>query len=449
MIRISLLSLFVLASFATTFAQDQVADKIVAVIGKKIILQSDFNQQFESEKAQNPQLSDDAKCGVFYTLIAQQVLIEQAARDSVIVTDEEVNGVLDQKIRFWISQYGSQERMEAASGKTVYQMKEYYRDFFRDKAIAEQMQAKLMQNVKITPNEVVTFFNKIPKDSLPPIPATAELGQIVINPKINPLVEDLTKEKLEKIRKDIVEGGSDFSTMVSIYSVDGSKDEGGLIKISRKGFDPQFVAAAYRLQPGEISPVIRSKFGYHIIKMEKRMGDEALVRHILLIPEVTSIDLNNTIQKLDSVRSDLISGKIQFNEAVAKYSNDEQSKMNGGMVTDQQGYSNLNIDDLQDAQLATAVSTLKIGEYSQPQTFLSPTNTRSCRILVLRARTDPHTLNLKDDYNIIQQKALQQKQNEYLYNWLSEHISSYYVKIDPEFQACPELKGWDNASAKN
>ena len=447
MIRISLLSLFIFASFANTFAQDQVADKIIAVVGKKIILQSELDQQFESEKNNNPNFTENEKCYLFYTLIAQQVLVEQAGRDSIIVTEEEVNGELERRIRTMVQNtYGSVESLEAASGKSVYQLKESYRNFFRDKLTAEQMQAKLMQNVKITPNEVSAFFNKFPKDSLPPIPATAELGQIVINPKINPIVEKLTKERLEDIRKEIVAGGKEFSTMASIYNADDSKNDGGLLKISRKGFDAQFVAAAYRLQPGEISPVIRSKFGFHIIKMEKRMGDDAMVRHIILVPEITSIDINTTIKKLDSVRADLISGKIEFNAAVAKYSNDEQSQMNGGMVTDAQNYSTLRIEGLQDAQLASAISTLTVGEYSQPQIFTNPyTGAKSCRILRLKTRTEPHILNLTDDYSQIQEKALLQKQNEYLHNWLGNHIGSYYVKIDPEYQSCPDLKGWDNS----
>lgn len=448
MIRISLLSLFIFASFASSFAQDKVADKIIAVVGKKIILQSELDQQYESEKNNNPNITESDKCYLFYTLIAQQILVEQAGRDSVIVSDDDVNSELDQRINGMERAYGSKEKLEEASGKTVYQLKESYKDFFRDKITAERMQAKLMTNVKITPTEVTAFFNKFPKDSLPPIPATAELGQIVISPKINPIVEELTKERLEDIRNQIVKDGKDFGTMASIYSDDpSSKDKGGLIDITRKGFDPQFVAAAYRLQPGEISPVIRSKFGYHIIKMEKRMGDKATVRHILLIPEITSIDLNNTIKKLDSVRADLISGKIEFNAAVAKYSNDDQSKMNGGMATDDRGNSTLRIDDLKDPQLANAITNLKVGEFSQPQIFTNPvTGTRACRILMLKMRTDPHILNLTDDYSQIQEKALQSKQNDFLHIWLADHISSYYVKIDPEYQSCPDLKGWNNAN---
>lgn len=448
MIRISLLSFFILASFASTFAQDKVADKIIAVVGKKIILQSELDQQYESEKNNNPTISENDKCYLFYTLIAQQILVEQAGRDSIIVSDEDVNAELDRRIGGMEQAYGSKERLEEASGKTVYQLKESYKDFFRDKLTAERMQAKLMTDVKITPTEVSAFFNKFPKDSLPPIPATAELGQIVVSPKINPIVEKLTKERLEDIRNQIVKDGKDFSTMASIYSADpSSKDKGGLIDITRKGFDPQFVAAAYRLQPGEISPVIRSKFGYHIIKMEKRMGDKATVRHILLIPEITSIDLNNTIKKLDSVRADLISGKIEFNAAVAKYSNDDQSKMNGGMATDDHGNSTLRIDDLKDPQLANAITNLKVGEFSQPQIFTNPaTGTKACRILMLKMRTNPHILNLTDDYSQIQEKALQNKQNDFLHNWLSDHIGSYYVKIDPAYQSCPDLKGWDNAN---
>ena len=443
MFRIPALFLLMTATFASSFAQTQVADKIVGVVGNKIILQSDINQQFIGEKQNNPNLPDSAKCTMLYTMLAQQILVEQAGRDSVIVSDEEVESNLDNRLRSWIQDAGGKEKLEEASGRTIYQLKDDYRDFFKDKMTAERMQSQIMHNVKITPQEVEAFFNKIPKDSLPPFPASVVVGQIVVKPKVDPEIEQLAKEKLEGIRKEIVDNGKSFATMAGIYGMDDTKDRGGELEINRKDVDPQFVSAAYRLQPGEISPVIKTKFGFHIIQMIRRMGEEAKERHIVIVPEITNVDLQKTLKKLDSVRSDLVSGKLAFPEAVGKYSTDDQSKMTGGMVYDQAGGTSLGIDQL-DPEMARSVGEMKVGEYSQPQIFTDNpyTKTRACRILYLKGRTDPHILNLKDDYAKIQQKALEFKQNEFMSKWVGDRISTYYIKIDPEYKDCSELKAW-------
>ncbi len=183
------------ATFASSFAQTQVADKIVGIVGNKIILQSDINQQFIGEKQNNPNLPDSAKCTILYTMLAQQILVEQAVRDSVIVTDEEVESNLDNRLRAWMQDAGGKDRLEEASGRTIYQLKDDYREFFKDKLTAERMQSQIMRNVKITPQEVEAFFNKIPKDSLPPFPASVVIGQVVVKPKVDPEIEQLAKEK--------------------------------------------------------------------------------------------------------------------------------------------------------------------------------------------------------------------------------------------------------------
>ena len=448
MFRKSLVLLIIALAVKPAMAQEQVADKIVGQVGNKIILQSDVDEMFNQQKGADANTPDSAKCEIYYTLMAQQILIEQAGRDSVIVSDEEVEGTLDNRIRSMVQQYGSTEAFEEANGgRTVYQLKDQYRTFFKDKAIAEKMQGQIMEKVKVTPQEIDQFYASLPKDSLPPYPASVEMGQIVMTPKVDPEVEKLAKDKLEGIRKEIVENGKSFATMAGIYGMDGTRDNGGLLTINRKEFDQQFVAAAYRLQPGEISPVIRTKFGYHIIQMEKRMGDEAEVRHIVIVPEITNSDLQQSLKRLDSIRADLVSGKYSFAEAVGKYSTDEQSKMTGGMVYDQQGNSIIAIDGM-DKDMAKSVSEMKVGEYSQPQIFIDnpQTNSRSTRILYLKNRTDPHILNLKDDYGKIQQGALNRKQTDYLNKWINERISNYFIRIDPDYQGCTNMKAWVKAT---
>ncbi len=448
MFRIKILVLLMAAAAVPALAQVQVANKIIGQVGNKIILQSDLNEMYNQEKQNRPDLQESDKCGMLYNLLAQQILIEQAGRDSVIVTDEEVENILENRIRSMMQQYGSKEAFEEANGgRTIYQLKEEFRSFFKDKSIADKMQSQIMDKVKVTPQEIDAFFKGLPADSLPPYPATVEMGQIVIKPKVAPEIDALAKEKLEGIRKDIVDNGRSFATMAGLYSMDGTKDNGGEMDITRKEVDPQFASAAYRLQPGEISPVVKSRFGYHIIQMVRRMGDEAKVRHIIIIPEVTNVDLQQSIKKLDSIRADLVSGKLTFPEAVGKYSTDDQSKMTGGMIYNANTGSNVLAIEGMDPQMAKVVGELKVGEYSQPQIFTDPYGSRATRILYLKSRTDPHILNMKDDYADIQRAALAKKQTSYINDWIMQRVDSYYIKIDPEYQDCPALKGWVKAAA--
>ncbi len=429
----------------SAYSQTQVADKIVGVVGKKIILLSEINEQLADEKRFNPDLdASTSKCNIMYTLLAQQLLVEQAERDSVIVTNEEIEGILEQRIRYWTEQAGGKENLEASSGRTLYQLKEDFRPFFRDKTIAERMQETIMSHVSITPTEVTEFFNKINKDSLPMIPATVEVGQIVIEPEVDADVEKMAKERLEGIRKEIVEDGRSFATMASLYSMDIGRENGGLLEMNRNDpIEPLFKAAAYRLQPGEISPVIKTNSGYHIIQMERRLGDDAVVRHIVLVPEPTNFDIQIALKKLDSVRADLVSGKISFTAAVGKYSNDEQSKMTGGMIYDQEQNSVITVENLQDRDMIRSITEMEVGTYSQPQVFQSPfTNKRQTRILYLKNRTEPHVLNLEDDYSRIQAVAMAEKRAKYLHTWLEKQSEFYYIKIDPEYRECEEIKGW-------
>lgn len=441
--------------FIPSGAQAQDLDKILAVVGRnRIVLQSELEAQAANAKQQSPETYNDSfKCNILQQMIMSKMLVEQAERDSVVVSDEEVEGQLENKLRYFIARvYGSKEKLEEVTGKTMYQIKEENRDVVREQMLAEKVQGKILEHVTVTPTDVRNFYNKVPVDSLPFYPATVEIGQIVVDPAVSPEMDEYARKKLEDIRKDIVEGGKSFEVMASIHSMDpGSRDNGGRYdNVSRngEGWAPEFVAAAFKLQNGEVSPVVKTKFGYHIIQMIQRKGDQADVRHILIIPERTSADFKNAMTKLDSVRADLISGKINFSQAVGKYSTDDASKLTGGMITDPQtGSSQLQIDQL-DPSLVTMADSLKPGVYSQPQVFTNDRGEKSCRIIFVKSRTEPHKANLKDDYNKIQQVALSQKQGQKLEAWLQEKLPTYYLKIDPEYQNCSAFAGWQKYISK-
>lgn len=435
----------VFLSFSAHAQQPEIADKIVAVVGKsRIILKSELENQLAQARQENPGLSDTVACNFLQQMMMNKLLMEQAERDSVVISEEDVEGTLENRLRYFVRMYGSKEKLEQMSGKTVYQIKEENREAIKEEMLAQKMQGQLLQNVKITPAEVRAFYEKIPKDSLPFFPASVEVGQIVIDPAVSPELDQYARKKLEDIRKQIVTDGKSFEAMAGLYSDDpGSRDNGGdLGQVSRGDMVPEFSAAAWRLQNGEISPIVKTKFGYHVIQMIRRQGDQAQMRHILIRPERSSGDFQKALTKLDSVRSQLIAGTLSFSSAVGKYSTDDQSKVTGGMIADQTtGSSQMEVEKL-DPSLALMIDSLKPGSYSQPQVFTTQSGERSCRIVYMRSRTEPHKANLKDDYNKIQDVALGQKKNEHLQRWLIEKIPTYYIKIDPQYGSCGTLKQW-------
>ncbi|MGC4057673.1 MAG: peptidylprolyl isomerase [Chitinophagaceae bacterium] len=426
-------------------------DRIIAKVGKsRIILQSELDYNFAQYKTENPEMSDTMKCTLLQEMIFQKLLAEQAERDSVIISDEEVDANMDLRLRRFIEQAGSQERLEQMMGKTVYQMKDESREMIRESLVADRMKGQLFQNVKITPVEVRRYFEKIPADSLPLFPASVEIGQIVIDPPVSPEMDAYARTRIEEIRNDIKSGKS-FESMASAYSADpGSRDQGGdLGWVSRGQMVPEFEKAAFRLQVGEISGIVKTEYGYHIIQNVAREGEKAHLRHILIRQERTNADYKAALMKLDSVRAELLSGKTTFQLAVGKYSNDKASKQTGGILSDPRtGSSKLQIKDL-DPAMVLALDSLQEGGFSQPQVFTNQlTGEKSCRIIYLKSRSQPHKANLIDDYSNIQEVALRQKQMDKQSEWLREKLPTFYLKIDKEYQTCPELAPWVAAMNK-
>ncbi len=448
--KFTLLILFALIA-KPLFAQES-ADKILAVVGRnRIILQSELELQTAQAKHQDPKFNDTMKCFLLQQMILQKMLMEQAERDSVMVTDEDVEGQLENRIRYFTQLYGSKERLEQLSGKSIYQMKEEFRENIKEQMIAEKMQGQILEPVKITPAEVSAFYKRIPKDSLPFFPAIVEVGQIVIDPPVSKEMYEFAYNKIEGIRNGIINDGKNFETMVAFYSQDpGTRDNGGKIEgVTRNSpLVPEFLAAVFKLQNGEISPIIKTRFGYHIIKMISRKGDEAEIAHILIKPEVTSADFKKALSKLDSVYQLLTTGKMTFQEAVGKFSTDEAAKRTGGMIADPNtGVSELDMSKL-DPGMVRLLDTMKIGGYSAPQLFTTETREQSCRIVYLRTRTSPHAANLKDDYNRIMEVALSQKKQQKIQTWVTQKLPTYYLMIDPEYQTCQALKDWKTTTDK-
>ena len=306
------------------------------------------------------------------------------------------------------------------------------------------MRKKIVENVKITPNEVQAYFNQIPKDSLAFYESELELSEIVLYPKANREVESYVTRELNDWKKQVEDGTKKFDQLAKSYTEDpGSKESGGQYNINRndKFWDPAFLSAAFKLKEGQISQVVKSKFGLHIIQMVSRSGDDAVIRHILRIPPVTDTEIKESIEKLDSVRSKLIAGTLSFGVAVNRYSEDETSKFSGGRKQGRDGSSFATIDQL-DKDMVAAIKNLKVGEYSQPIPFTDERGKKAVRLVYLQTRTEPHRESIKDDYSRISQRALEEKRNTVLEKWFQTHIPNYYIVIDKEFSGCESVKEW-------
>ena len=440
--------LFLVSICSTLFAQTKkvVADKIIATIADKIILKSDIDNTIHDMQRQNVEIPADAGCRLLEQAIALKALVVQAERDSLPVSDEEVEADIDNRVRAYINQYGSKEVLEQIAGKTIFQLKEDFKQSFRDQKLAQAERAKIVENIRITPREVQAYYDSIPKDSLHFYESELEVGQIVMYPKPSRDLETYAIDQLKEYKKEVEDGTKKFEVLASLYTDDpGSKESGGRYEINRneKQWDPTFLAKAFTLKDGQVSNVFKSKFGYHIIQMVSRRGDDATIRHILKIPQVSSIEVNETKDKLDSIRNLLVSGKMQFGEAVSKFSEDEGTKFTGGRLTskDGSGRTSLNIDDL-DKSLVLMLKDLKPGEYSKPIEFTDDRDRKAVRIVDIISKSEPHRENLRDDFDKVSARALEDKKNEALEKWFITKIPTYYINISPEYRSCDTMKKW-------
>lgn len=430
------------AASAQPQARKVVADKIAAIVGDRIILQSDIKNSLADIARQGGAIPENGECVLMEQAIISKVLMLQAEKDSLPVTDEEVEADLDNRIRTYINQLGSQEALEEIAGKSIYQIKDDARESVKEQKLASAMQRKIVDNVRITPVEVKTFFDKIPKDSLPFYESELEVCQIIIYPKAAREIEQYIVGEMNNYKRQIESKLTTFDQLAKTVSEDpGSKDRGGQYQINRneKNWDPIFMSTAFRLKEGEVSAPVKSKFGYHIIQMVQRNGDDAIVRHILRIPPVTENEISTAKSKLDTVRSRIITGLLGFNEAATKYSDDEAAKYTGPCITGRDGSTYVTID-LLDKDMVGMLSKMKVGEYSQPVAYTDEQGKKGVRIIYLKSRSEPHRMNLADDYSKISSYALEEKKAKTLEKWIKDKLPTYYIMIDAETgKQCPQI----------
>ena len=435
--------------------QPQVVDKVVAVVGKNIILQSDIENQYVQYRLQGMAegTAKEVRAHILEELLLQKLMLNQAEMDSITVTDEQVDAELNRRIQSLVSRFGSQEKMESMFNKSMSEIKEEVRQAAKDNMLQEQVQAKIMENVVVTPQEVKDFYNSIPKDSLPAIQPNYEIVQIVKRPPVSIDEKIQVKDRLYQIRKRILDGESSFATMAVLYSEDpGSARQGGELGFTGKGvWVPEFENVAFNLRDGEISDVIESEHGFHIIQLIERKGETVNCRHILLTAKVPVEALEKAQLQLDSVAQLIRNGDMTFEEACKKYSDDD-SKSNGGYLSNiATGGNWLSLQDMKDYEdyypeyknLAFVISRLEVGQVSDAIPMTTNENNDAFRLVMVKRKTEVHQANLKEDYSLIQNWALGQKRQQAIGKWVANKAAKAYIRLDDAYKDYDFYYDWN------
>ncbi len=422
---------------STAFAQKNVVDKIVAIVGEEIILKSDIENAYLQEQGQGlVSSSADYRTELLERQLVQKLLMAQAQIDSIFVTEDQVENAVERQIEFFIGNAGSKERLEAYFGKPIEEIKDDMRAPFRERLITEQMQQKIVEKIRITPSEVRSYFKKLPKDSLPEMPDRYELQQIVLRPRISDAEKERIRERLREFREQILNGEKTFNTLAVLYSEDPqSAVRGGeLGYIPRNQLDPAFAEAAFNLKPGRISKIVESEFGFHIIQLIDRQGDKINVRHILLQPKIADEEKEEALHHLDTIRRYIVDGKMTFEEAAAYFSSDKKTLNNGGLVADPQTADSRIARANIPGETAREINKLKVGEISMPFVSHSERGQEEYKIVKVKAFYPRHQANLEEDWQNFELMLTEEKQMSKLEKWIKEKQANTYIHIDEEYR---------------
>lgn len=440
-ILFSVLAFLLLSLFGWTQPKNNV-DRIVAIVAEEIILRSEVEDQLNQMIASGAEVDKNTRCSLFEDLIFQRLLLDQAKLDSIEVSDAEVQSEIDRRLRYFIQQFGSKEKLEEFYGKSLVEIKKEFADIIKDQLLVERMQGKIAPDIKITPGEVRAFYNSIPKDSLPYINSEVEIAQIVKKPPISSTERERIIAKLNEF-KERVKKGENFGTLAYLYSEDpgSARNNGELGFTKRDVFVKEFADAAFELAPGEMSDIVETQFGFHLIQGILRRGDEVNCRHILITPKVQPNDLAKAKTELDSIKNLIATvDTLDFDEAAKRFSDDEATKTNGGLlINPTTGTSKFEVDQISkvDPNLFFVVNNLKVGEISSPVVMTTTDNKEAYRIVKLVKFTDPHKANLKDDYAKLQMAATIEKENKATAAWIDRKVTKTYLRIDDEYKTCP------------
>ena len=419
-------------------AQESVIDGVAAVVGRNIIKYSDIDRTYAQMRLRG-QTTDEAstRCGILENLILNQLLVHKAELDSVEVTDAEIADYLQDYLDNDLQRSGSREALREATGFTYDELKEQYDRMLRNLFMAQRMQYQLTENVKVTPLEVSEFFHAIPTDSLPEIPERYELSEIELQPTISEEERERVRTRLAELRERIVKGEK-FSMLATLYSQDpGSARKGGELGMTGRGkFVAEFETAAFALKPGEVSPIIETQFGFHILQLIERRGNMVNVRHILLIPKVSSDDMLRARMTLDSLATEIRKGTISFEDAARQYSTAANARQGGTVVSSTDGSVRIDQSQVDSRYPLVGVQGMDEGQVSNATAMKTEDNKDAYRIVRLVKKHPAHKANLTDDYDAIANAALSAAKQKHLAEWARRQMKMTYIRLSDEYKDC-------------
>ncbi|MFA8301023.1 MAG: peptidylprolyl isomerase [Hyphomicrobiales bacterium] len=432
-------------SYGQSEPQGKVIDEVVAVVGKNIILESEIQNQYMQARM-NSDISgteSKVKCQILENILFQNLLLDQAELDSLTVNDVQVDAIVQERIRkYFIPSFGSQEKLEEFYGKKIDEIKDEVRKSVKKQQLSEMVQQSIVSSIVITPSEVLKFYKSLPKDSIPLINSEYRIAQIIKKPPISIEEKLAIKDRLNGFRKRI-EGGEKFSTLARLYSEDpGSAKKGGELGFYGRGeLYPEFEATAFKLKDGEMSDIVETKAGFHLIQMIERRGDNINVRHILLRTKVSPMALYKAKNSLDSLATAIRNDSITFDEAVKEFS-DDPGKSNGGYIINKMTGGDKFSPEQLDSRVLYSVNKLNVGDITNAVPFQDEEGRDAYRILCLKSKSLPHRADVSEDYDKISQMALGMKKQEEIRRWITEKIKTTYIKIDEEYKGCSFDNKW-------
>ncbi len=414
-----------------------VVDKIIAKVDNYIVIRSELERAYQDYLTNGNAPSNQARCHYFAMLVRNKLMLAKAEIDSVVVLDAEVDLNTQSRMDMILAQSGRTENeLEELYGKTMEQVRLELRDQIREQMIVGKMEDEMTKKVTVTPSEVKKFFSKIPKDSLPFFSASVEVAQIVRIAKISAEQENKTRAELMDIRQQILSGAS-FAEMAKKYSDDPSvvSNSGDMGWSGRGRMVPEYEAMAFKLKPGEISMPFKSPFGIHIMQLIERRGNEYNSRHILMSPKPSDEDLTAATHFLDSVRNLVVNDSIKFQAAAKEFSDDVQTKGNGGFFADREGGTRLTVDEL-DPIIFFKLDSMQVGDVSRPIAYRTDDGKDAVRILFYKSRIAPHQASLEEDWTKIYAATLNEKKDKVLQKWFQKARADVFINIDPAFNHC-------------
>ena len=426
-------------------AQNVIIDEVIGVVGSEVLLKSDLERTLAQYKAQGANPDDALECKVMEDLLFQKLLMNQAKLDSIEVTDKQVDQEMERRIKYFVSQIGSERALEEYYKKSMDEIRAELRSTLKDQMLIQRMQSEITDKMDITPSEVQKYFKEIPEDSLPMINTKVEVSQIVILAPPNRKQVEEARERLNSLRDRIV-NGEDFATLAILYSEDpGTAKQGGeLGYVGKAEVDPAFAEAAFKLKGREVSRIVKSAFGFHIIQLIDKQGDKVNVRHILIKPKVEGEDILRSKEKCDSIGLVIYKyDTLSFEQAAVRLSDDEDTKNSGGLMVNPYSNSSLFEYDQLDPAVYVAIQKLQEGDISESTAYSTRDGKKGFAIYHVDKKIEGHRANLEQDYQLIQEYTLQKKQEEVVKEWIAEKLKNTYSHLNVDFQNCNFENNWE------